>query len=451
MKEDTNYWLEQLKIIGVKPWMLKSSKINSDLYQLVFQRLKTKLRYVDKPLDIKASWQLKALTAELSNYPNFTQSEDPNKANLFHYAAWSGSAQALDWVNNNTSISAASKDDYNELISHYAALSGRVEALKWIQLKHPQLLDLMCNNKRNIAHYSAWSGNLDALKWVHEKAPHLMSTMDAHGCLIAHYVAWSGNTESLDWIKTHYPSQLQALDNSGLSLAHFAAWSGNEAALQWVIDNIPNLMTQQDKAFTKIVHYASWSGNTNSLRLIQENYPWMIPIKRGDEKTIIHFGLWSGNKAQVNNAFALSGHPTELKIASTLADCNFAIQTLCRALETNYSLTKVSLPKGTHLDVKTIIDKYLERNMQLKLAVITIKTLFQGLRQPQSGMHGLFPDVLFEVFKKLLPGKIDEQHSLTVFNRIKDKCDLEPRPSLFQPAKKPSIVQKLTGSNYLKM
>ena len=97
----------RLRTLGIPSSLILDSEVSQDAYQSLYKSLRT-MTSLDRSKWLQEPWQLQVLSGEtrfyeeiLANHfkagaPNW--SRDGSNRYLFHYAAWSGRPEALDWV-----------------------------------------------------------------------------------------------------------------------------------------------------------------------------------------------------------------------------------------------------------------------------------------------------------------------------------------------------------------
>lgn len=418
-------WMENLLLLGINSQLLLSSAIDSAIYPALYLKLKIPMSFIQKSLQINSEWQLQALTGDTAYYPSISALlKDNSGACIAHYAAWSGSIEALTWVKKNYPHLLHRRDKFGLNVAHYSAWSGNKDALSWVKINAPKLLCCYDGSFKNIAHFSAWSGSDEALNWVMENSPQLLVDRDCFKISIAHCAAWSGSSKALEWVKTYYPKLLLAKDIAHKSILYYAAWSGNIRALDWVKRNAPQLLLVKRRVHTGVAHYAAWSGNWMSLAWVAKHLPQSVTIPSEHGLTIAHYAAWSRNTLQFNFALTLTKAPYRFEVPAGLVEKAQVIALLTRALSTNATLTFVTLPKDTPSEVLKKIEVTLCRNMKIQTAIIMIQVLLQGLWQKDCALARLNCDVLFAIFTKMMPKDINNDYILFAFNQA--KCKLDP-------------------------
>ncbi|MDI9819307.1 MULTISPECIES: ankyrin repeat domain-containing protein [unclassified Legionella] len=359
--------------------------------------------------------------------PELLNTKDNNGCTIAHYAAVSGDRRALDWIKTHCRELLNTKDNDGCTIAHYAARSGDRRALDWIKTHCRELLNTKDNDDCTIAHYAAVSGDRRALDWIKTHCRELLNTKDNDGCTIAYHAARSGDLNMLDWIRTHCSDELlNTKNNDGRTIAHYTAVSGDPKVLDWIKTHCPGLLNTKDNKGNTIAHYAAVSGDPKRLSWVKAHYPNLLGSKNLDGNTIAHVALASEVPEQFNLATRLSGSPHQFD--SSHGYCcsdDKAINTLRRAMETNFSLTKVILP-GNKIDSEIIA--LCKRNIRLAEIRVGFTWLLLGHHQEKNNLKMLNKDILFCIFKNVaLPFESDEITLNRVFQEMYEKSRAESR------------------------
>lgn len=288
-------------------------------------------------VDIKEVWQLQAMTGNLIYYKNFDlRLTDANGASLEHYAAWSGSIEALDWLTNNPYILLAQGKRKDEIVTHYWS---REAIYNWLSSEYTNLDSnnlgqkqnkpvvyyrpdqevsipvWMVGNKNILAsvrnrdkegltcvHAAAAVDNVHILEWFRENNPACLIATDNFGQTIAHYAVCSHGTKVLNWIIKNIPELLNTKTNdantSGATPIHYAAIKGNDSLkdFQTLFDYDPRLLNTSTKHGENAVHIAASTGNIELLEWFKQNKPNDLLQRDKSGSTVFHYAAQSGNK-----------------------------------------------------------------------------------------------------------------------------------------------------------
>ncbi|MBA2710792.1 MAG: hypothetical protein H0U57_09400 [Tatlockia sp.] len=197
---ESNFDLDRYRLIelGVPEFLLKPNEFD---FNLLFQRLYASMSDNANPLRINAKWQLEALSGESFYYHLLKEREhlrDNFGLSPYHYTAWSGNTEGLDWIFKSSPESFYEKDYSNNTLLNYAANSGNLNALDWVFTKFPDFFSKFTKELASFINCIARSGNVEALNWVYTHFPHYLYLKGYNGFTAVHYIALSNNHEALN-------------------------------------------------------------------------------------------------------------------------------------------------------------------------------------------------------------------------------------------------------------
>lgn len=172
--------------------------------------------------------------------------------------------------------------------------------------------------------------------------------------------------DTLTYLKNMHPDELLMRTHLEAMPVHLVARSGNIEAMQYLMQNpqFHTLLEKKNYSGCNIAHYAASSGNSAMLDLFQNTPPFhkMLDEKTRLSNTIVDCAATSRSPEVLNTALAC------MKIPSfgitRKAHVDVGMQTLDKALDSNFWLTEIKLPAGINTEIKSSIQKKLLRNKQ---------------------------------------------------------------------------------------
>ncbi len=183
--------------LGVPDFLLKPGEFN---FSLLLERLFVPLRDNVESLKITHKWQLEALSGDPRYYHLIKERKnfkDTLGLSPFHYTAWSGNIEALDWIYRYFPDYLVTNDFYGKTPLDYAANSGNIRVLDWINTKFPKFFLEFTKEVASMLNCLARSGSIEALNWVYHHFPQYLFLRGFHGITALHYVALS-NPQALN-------------------------------------------------------------------------------------------------------------------------------------------------------------------------------------------------------------------------------------------------------------
>jgi hypothetical protein len=375
IKKPNSYYRSLLIKLGVNENLLPLEGIDySKLYQKIGLSITT-----PGNLKITEEWQITLLTdpMKLLNNPQDLKLTNTDNwgAGLAHYAAWSGSKDALIWVDKNCPQLIYAKARHNKLsVSHYAAASGSKDSLDFFLINLPHLLDEKTNSDTNIAHFALESGSKQGLDWILKNRPHLLhSRVKKELFNLVQVAMYSPN--SLNWILKNCPHLLNASNNDGATIAHLLARTPEKESFEWLVANYPCLFQTKTNGGLTAAHIIAFSKFPEQFNRVQSlcEQPELFNLLNLDEE--------------------------EIKILTVV---------LVEALETNYTLTKINNSfRITDGGMYDYINLKLTRNKNIKQAKMRFLAFLQGANQERSQISKLSCDLSKYLLRLFLPDGVD--------------------------------------------
>ena len=294
---DLNDWTEPFEEIGVSKEILKSafSEHPPAFFYDVYQRC---LRlFKSNPNITIQRWQLIALSGEPQRLYDLEirQLTDKNGSNLLHYAAWSGSPEAITYVLEKCPELKDSNNNFDSNLLHYAAHSGSPEAIETVLEKCPELKDSKNKYGANLLHFAARSGSPEAITYVLKKCPELKDSKDNFGANLLHVAALSGSPEAIETVLKKCPELKDSKNKYGANLLHFAARSGSPEAITYVLEKCPELKDSNNNFDANLLHYAAWSGSPEAITYVLEKCPELKDSNNNFGANLLHYAASSGS------------------------------------------------------------------------------------------------------------------------------------------------------------
>lgn len=424
-------WLTLFAELGIERSLIIPLSIDSAYYKEIYLRLKCHLKYAGQTtLKIEEAWQIYALTGDPSCYLGISKEAVDNcGARLAHYAAWSGSRKALDWVLENVPKLLTAKDKEEHTIAHYAIRYDNKDVLDWILINKPELF-----NKSTAAHFAAEFGKIQSLDWMRANIPQILTDKADRNTTIAHYAARRGNKESLSWVLKHVPIVLTA--HSGYpdcTILHIVARFGSLELLDWIFTNVPNIITEEDKFrqhnLERLACDAARSGCPAVLERVLAHFPEVLLVKYGGEKydisftgaPIIFHAIRSRSVKQLNYVLSLPPINNNFAKYYSLSYDREGQKMVSLALNTNYKITSVGSLEKVHTSLKNDIESKLLRNQSILNTIVSISAVIRGFYQKNSPISLLPIEMLLIIVKNTLPNCMSEKCVLDILNYLLKK------------------------------
>jgi len=347
------------------------------------------------------------LTGDLSFY----DPKDYKKEMVWH-GIQSGNMAVIDWLTRHGFITfpaTALKKDLMSGSSHATirqkavACSGNIAVLEWA---HNNALI----NWHEVIVYIANAFWLEGFAWIQDKFPSLMSKEQNYGmfhptlegkCRAVHVVAFGDYAiPLLEWYKKNKPTQLSLRDGNGKTLVHLAATCQNIPVLQWCLKNVPHLAGCNDNQWNEtIVHRGACHKNEDIVKMglsYDSSLAYSLDKKGAN---IAVYALHSLDPDYFNQKLALTKNPYRLENIYPVyrgSQMICVLKTLNQALNTNYQLNAISLPKTCYEENKALcieIKAKLDRNAICQTLVLLLK----GLKDEKSSLF-LFSKDVFSLF-----------------------------------------------------
>ena len=270
--------------------------------QIFKPQLLTTVNIQTPPLEINDTWQLSAFGSGLKSYKS-----------------------TIDWN---------LKDNWGSTPAHYVVWSGNKERIEWMLKlnQDKQALTRQNKNGQQAIHFAAWSGNPDAIEIVLTQMSLPLNQKGREESQNSYAAPYSAVASGLDFMMRREESPLTMKDKNGRQAIHYAAWSGQYAAIDFILQRESKALNAKDNTGRQAIHYAACSGNE-----IQLNKVFKLA-----QTTVFDF----------NDDYLFSGSEKEL-----------ISETLQKALETNFALTKIHYPSDVNAETKKTIDELLKRNL----------------------------------------------------------------------------------------
>ncbi|MGP3397626.1 ankyrin repeat domain-containing protein [Coxiella burnetii] len=167
-----------------------------------------------------------------------TQTVSGYNANVLHYAALSGSIEAMEYAIKTLGIDKYSTDANGKSILHYAAQSGAIEAMRYVIDVLGMNAGDINNSGVNVLHYAVLSGSVKAIEYVINTLEIDLGSTTNNGANALHWAAKSGSMKAVRFIRklSHDRNlQLNVCDFRGLSAFWYADHSNNASLIKRVL------------------------------------------------------------------------------------------------------------------------------------------------------------------------------------------------------------------------
>jgi len=321
------YWKDKLLAVDCNPDQL-SKVIRAKVIENYKKLYRTLLCFEYKFRNRLEAWELYCLSGEPKAILHAIQHEaliretiGLSGRNALHYAAWSGSVEAMKYAIDTLKIAPLSTENDDRNALHYAAWGGSVEAMKYAidTLKiAPQSTE---NDGANALHHAAWSGSVEAMKYAIDTLKIESQSTENNDRNALHYAAWSGSVEAMKYAIDTLKIAPQSTENDGANALHHAAWSGSVEAMKYAIDTLKIEPQSTENDGANALHNAAWSGSVEAMKYAIDTLKIAPQSTENDGANALHNAAGSGSVEAVRFVRQLS-HRFNLKLDPAVRDVN---------------------------------------------------------------------------------------------------------------------------------